>query len=308
MLTQLQRKKKAMKHNTSKQNEPIRAANPLYSETWVDFDIETQILKSNGFLQLTMSSYLSEKISREDLEVLRLKITRDLPFDPFDKTKTRRKRFSSFIIPGFGGVIFPSGRTIDKDGKRQCTYHQTSHYNGEIKATVKGRTYLALPDEIENSEAFKNLLLQCRRRAVEAGIVEDHDDLYCNVHVVEQRATAKKRCAVTPSTFHVDGEKITFICLLHRDSNTQSGESYVGARTLEVVGKTPQQITDETKILLKTVLRVPFDTVVVNDELVSHHANSIGTSDQNDAVRQTMLIDFTPCRRELSTPLTDKNA
>lgn len=252
-----------------------------------------------GYYSGQMQHFTINPITQKKLLGLGKRLAKDLPPDPFDKPGTRSKLLSQLVIDPITGKMTVVGQQEKSDGHNYTTYHQTAAYNEEVSSTSKGRDYRAIPKRITDTPEFLGLIKKCWEDAINSGCINDTHLTACNIHIVEQRATKGRMSYTSPAVFHVDGEPCTFVILLHRDDNVVGGESFVGDRTGDVVGKVPKNV-DQGHIRFELALLNPYDFIVVDDRAVAHHVNGIASSDGEPALRVTLLIDFTNLYPNLS--------
>ena len=201
----------------------------------------------------------------------------DLPDDPNVKIAgTRKRRHGVFVYDPADGSIAVLNRHF---------YQQAETFNAE--ACGAPREFGALGALASNSAILEMIKSSISR--LPAMIPKFMLELvYCNVHLIRTIAKPEAPGLPSPPYPHKDGEPATVVVLLER-KNIQGGENWV---------------LDNNKNRIATfTLDHSLDTFVVNDQLVYHHVTPVEVAPGfSMGWRDTVLIDFAPCVRQMENP------
>jgi len=258
-----------------------------------------QLFQSKGYVIGNIDCITNDPNKQNMLLGFIDKAKKSLKTDLTDKTGLRNRAMGKFLITPYTKELVVIDRLETDFGDAVTPYYQSGEYNKDVSSTGKNVRYFpAISEETLQDATLQRLVRFAYNKAIAVGCISKEDLVTSNIQFVQQRVSGNHEMSYTsPAVLHVDGEPFTAIFVIERTENTIGGENFVAQRDQQ--GKTPDK-ADTGTILSEVVLKDPFDFLMVNDYVVSHHVNGISSSDNRVASRTTILIDFSPWRQQLT--------
>lgn len=201
----------------------------------------------------------------------------DLPFDPHDKRKTRRRAYQKL-------VMHPWDRHLAV--RPVSTYFQEPEFNAVDGGTP--RVFASL-GRVANNE-FLQALIQNLFTAIPLTTESLLSVWDVGIHFVRMEAREGLPALASPPYPHKDGEPITCITVISR-------KNIVGGRTIICKAITPEK---NPKDVLEDCVLEPFETAMVVDSDVFHHVTDVEVvAGMAAGHRDVILTEFTPFRPDL---------
>lgn len=252
---------------------------------------------ASGFSSGALHDVTSDIYQQRELQSFLETIARDLAPDDYDPTGTRFRSKATLLMDVATRGWLSVDRKRDEFGNMLCSYVQSAKFNSEVNANDSVRWFRAMAEEHVSDPRLHQLIGFALELAIEAKIIARDAMVKCNIHVVEQRASASKIAYTSPSVLHVDGEPFTLIMLAKRDYHVVDGKNFVAERNL--ADQDPNELNG-VGILAETTLLSAGQYIAVDDAKVSHHVNGISSANGARASRATILIDFSPLEQQLT--------
>lgn len=230
-------------------------------------------LDRNGFARVKERDLSISVHLAEDLERLIASFD-DLPTDPYDQTQGRSRRFTIYAFLPWCGVLKP---------QPVSTYIQSRDLNPDSGDIT--RVFPRLERELERNNSFLRALIEWDLTNVLFPDPVLGQPMLVGVHQVRMVARAGRPGTVSPNELHKDGEPFTWVHLLGRHG----------------VSGGVNLVTDNDKNeLARFTLENRLDSFVLDDSQVYHHVSAIEVEPPfSEGYRDTILIDFTPLKRDL---------